>query len=891
MVDTALITRDVEIRLSDSNGQLAVDMTLIAVLSDDDTDGVYAVHKYETSILITQDGMLFPLWPNTRGSKATHYQLYIQHGTKSSSPRYSFCKIQPADVDGQTLGELARQYIESEAWTPQAKFPDGAAAAPGLVLTSNPTTGFYADPDGDLAVSRNGVPAGKVVGSSEIAGLAADAVDDAVAPYVATASDAADDAAAARDIASAQADISTVQAGLSQAAAVASQASADVAAAASVAGRTYLDITSALTDGTLAIGERFNVIVTGGLNIYQKDAGPSATGPLSSIPNAGRVTDLEDMLGITPTPGEDMVASWAVLNNDGVPVFEGDYDGGVLSAPITVDPQSSSTTYVPILNVANLAGTVSVALAAHQDTGVVELVRPGETEQEFDDDEWPDPFSFSIVDEDDNELFSVNLADGTVYFVPGEDLSALITGIAAGGISPVGVSSELIPGNVSGGQRYDANLARFRTDASGQPRDVIGRLTNAPVYIEEGRDPLELHIGMGDSTSQGSNGDTLRITDALAPNTCVALSTGIRGTADVVFDPDLVTDFVPAKEAVSAPLGSTGWVAFGQYLESAQITGPRKVVIVHTAGKSGSVLSEQQEGGTFFENSIVAAEKTIELADVYGRTVIPARVWLMDGANDRSASVTLAAFKNGLVSMQASYTTRLNAAFGVTGEKDLMIAQTCGAANILTSPGKDAAQIAQAQYEAVLENAHILMYVSEYIFKMAPGNAVHGDAYKYDLMGEYRAKAELARRRGESIFCPIADRDNITVVGSVVSIPFKLVKRPGTSLWYPLQFTTAFRTATTNHGFAATGSRTIASTPVIVGDGGASTGVGVVQITLSGPPATGDAIEYCYTGYTSGIETDYPATKGNLMDAAIEVSVTAPGVILLNPASAFRKVF
>ena len=28
--------------------------------------------------------------------------------------------------------------------------------------------------------------------------------------------------------------------------------------------------------------------------------------------------------------------------------------------------------------------------------------------------------------------------------------------------------------------------------------------------------------------------------------------------------------------------------------------------------------------------------------------------------------------------------------------------------------------------------------------KMAPGNAVHGDAYKYDLMGEYQMLADVA---------------------------------------------------------------------------------------------------------------------------------------------------
>lgn len=181
MPETALPTRDIKILLSDSGGQLAVGMTLIAVLSESDTDGDYAVHTYETSLTLTEDEMLLPLWPTSRGQKAAHYQLYIQHGG-STGPRHRFVKIQPADVDGQTLGELARAYVEAGAWTPQAKFPDGTEALPGLTLSSDPTTGFFADNAGDLAISRDGVSVGKAIGSLEVVAL--------VTPYVTSAIEA-----------------------------------------------------------------------------------------------------------------------------------------------------------------------------------------------------------------------------------------------------------------------------------------------------------------------------------------------------------------------------------------------------------------------------------------------------------------------------------------------------------------------------------------------------------------------------------------------------------------------------------------------------------------------------------------------------------------------------
>lgn len=519
----------------------------------------------------------------------------------------------------------------------------------------------------------------------------------------------------------------------------------------------------------------------------------------------------------------------------------------------------------------------------------------------------PEGTTFALLDRKSIDYIGQNLGAG-----------------AGATVSPDAIPDGLLEGTVTGGATSGPSLVRFwRTADDGDRRSYLMSNVAAPkVAIEENANPIFWIPLGGESLAVGSQGKPSRETMPVAPNTGLMLSSGLRGVAAALFDPEIVTDFVPAYE-VDDPLtdaGSTGGAAMLQWLESAQATrgDARNVYIFRSHGQAGQTYSVIEEGGTYeitnpspppptltvssnvFENGIDEPAHARKIAHQrYGREVICPAVFQCMGVNDRADGTSAAAAKAFIFDFQADYDRRYKAALNQPAITvplfiDQLVAPRSGAAGVDTVDNI-AGPIAQAQLEAALESANIYLVCTKYFLDQPTTQNVHLSALGYDVLGEYRAKAlDRYLRHGATRFCPMPRVGSISVVGSLVTISYDLVQVPGlTTEWFGLQFaTTSYLGAKVNQGYAleaaTAAGRTISSVAII--DDGAATGLGKVGITLSSAPAAGTIMQYAYQADPADTTLAHSAAWGNLCDTDTAASITNPGRgPLYNFAPVLRK--
>ncbi|MGQ0563656.1 MAG: hypothetical protein ACT4OK_01110 [Gemmobacter sp.] len=684
--------------------------------------------------------------------------------------------------------------------------------------------------------------------------------------------------------ASGAAQTSTAQAIIAAAQALAAAASADAAAALALLAGLKDDTGQGIA--TTSVGQTFAVAVEGGITVYRHDAGGIATA-FRTLPDTTRVTGIEAALGIGPRSKDfpyvaaigDSLAQglrklWMTFGWRGEVgvndlVFFRKRRGG-RDFPLRLDFTDGQ---------GRSAGGIL-------QSGLWDILRRGERRIDTRKGDWPLRYLWALTDLMGKRAALYVLQDGTVGFVPDtKTLARIAAGIGAGTLVPAlsAIPTLLIPWNVGAVWAAGSNMIRVAAERAGITRFYLGRAVAPGCFVEDGRTPIDWIAATGDSTSHGSAGDNDVVTTGTPePNTCLMLSTGIRGVADAVFAPGAVTDFVPAEDVVGAQphLGETGWASFGRLRAILQTgaMGLRSPCVVRTSGQGGLRLDELLSGSVFHANMLAEAARGREIALAYGRAMVCRGLWLRCGTNDRSAGRTLAAYLADLMSLQASATTGLNGVFGQTGPLDLWQSQI--AAPI--SPNAAGIEIATAQLEAAEQNPNILLYTPEYAMPFA--NNVHGTAEKYAWMGELAAVADFRRQRfGATVFVPMPRRSLISVSGNVVTVPFSLVSDDAGG-WHGLTFSTADRVLATQKGFRITGAaQTVTGAEIVEPNDGA--GQGFIEVTLSGAPSPGATLEYATEEVVTG--QNLSCAWGNLAD--LNPRQGALGRVLRGYSPVFRR--
>ncbi len=669
-----------------------------------------------------------------------------------------------------------------------------------------------------------------------------------------------------------------------------SQAAADAAAASAVLAGVYGSTALGLAE--TAIGESFAVAVTGGIAIYLHEAGPVAT-LVGVVPDASRVTGLEGALGVTPSTGDwNFALAWLTGDpNDPATRMLGMFDRQgrfgaqrfrFLKSSVALGDMNL------VYGIGDVKGRYAIGITP---TGRVRMERHNErryTRPAGSD--RPQAAAFWTDIHAERAALAV-YSDGTIGFQPDRATAGRIAAKASEGLTLADISATVLPGNLGSLRRAGVDLWEVWSDTTGVMRPYLGRGRVPQAWLPDGRDPIILVPKTGESTNEGSQAFPVRQSVPPAPNTAFMAGT-LRGHGDRTFAPGMARGLLPALDAVEATvLGSTGLAACGALIEAMSPASDRRPHVFGTHGRSGEYIGNIQSGSVYFTNFLTWLDRMKALlAEYKGRKGECRAVGLTIGANNRTIATDGATFQAGIVSLQASYQSAINAALGQTGEVALFIDQL-GAARLASGTGISASQIAQAQLDSALGDAGVYLYLAKYILPYAStgDNNVHFSALGTDLMGEYLGKA-LYRHRVHSAtrFCPMPDLSGISIVGNVVTLPVDLVPVPGVAgQWFGLTSSTELVEAATNLGFAATGTRTITSTPTIT-DSGATSGTATIQVTLSGAPAGGDALEYAYTG-----TADHPSHAcawGNVHDLDTQASVTDAPRILRNPLPAFRKV-
>ncbi|WP_412550527.1 SGNH/GDSL hydrolase family protein [Shimia sp. MIT910701] len=473
--------------------------------------------------------------------------------------------------------------------------------------------------------------------------------------------------------------------------------------------------------------------------------------------------------------------------------------------------------------------------------------------------------------------------NGQLFAEPSADMIAKFT--CGKGLAARDMPQDLLPGNVWGGAGHTGDLNRHFSDVSGVARAYLSRRNAPTVAVEEGRAPANYIMGQGDSISNGSGGTDLRSATALTPVTGFMMASGVRGGGNTVFVAASATSLVPAIEAVDGNLGSTGLTTAMQLLDRYQNEdgGDRTVWIARNSGQSGERLDQIQQGDVQFENAIAELAHAVTLLDVYERDVICDTVVLNCGTNDRSAAITAASYASDLRQLLDDKNARIKAVTGQT--KDVHLFQWQIAAPQYGEG--EASEISRAQMD--MGEAHADIHTVGASYWVTLNDNVHPNALGHDLKGEYVAKAiRNWKRYGDTRHAPTPQVSNITVAGSVITVPVLTVPRhDGGGDFWPLQFRADNVAQAPNQGFALTDSGGAAIQSVVISDAGAG-GTATVTITLDQPPAAGAVLEYAYTG--AGAEQDHSQAYGNLWDTDTTASLTAPGYILHNAALSFQEV-
>ncbi|WP_299587756.1 hypothetical protein [uncultured Tateyamaria sp.] len=489
---------------------------------------------------------------------------------------------------------------------------------------------------------------------------------------------------------------------------------------------------------------------------------------------------------------------------------------------------------------------------------------------------------FAFLDDDDRVLMQFNRRGELGAELDASTISRIA---AAHGLPAKDVSSALIPGNVWGGAPYNADLNRHMSDVSGVARGYLSKKVAPPVAVEEGRARASHILATSDSTGVGSGGTNLRHVTALTPVTGFMLSSGLRGGGNTVFVPASAGDLAPAVEAVDGPLGTTGLATAMQMMNHFQNAdgGERTVWTARSSGLSGERLDEIQQGDTQFENAIAELARTAELMAVYDRDLFCETVYLNCGTNDRSASITGAAYAASLRQLLDDKTARIKAVTGQGEDAHLFHWQI--AAPRLNEG--EASEISRAQLD--MGEAHGDIHIIGPSYWVTLNDNVHPDALGHDLKGEYFAKAHRNwKRYGDTRHAPTPDLANIGVAGAVITVPFFTVPRhDGVASHWALTFSSENVAQAVNQGFVINDSGGAAIQSVVISDDGTG-GTGTVTITLDQAPASGASLEYAYTG--AGAEQAHSQAYGNLVDTDATASLTEPGYVLMNHALSFKEV-
>ncbi len=163
MPETPLTTRDITVRLSDAGGILRPGMVLIATLSAQDTDGDRVVQVLPVETEITEDGATLTLWPTTRGLRGVHYRIearVVQEIIRGRpfAKEMDVGRIQPADIDGQVLGDLLNVTVPPDSPGYYTTLPADDLAALREELTRLGTTWVVYAGETDISVTLSTAP-------------------------------------------------------------------------------------------------------------------------------------------------------------------------------------------------------------------------------------------------------------------------------------------------------------------------------------------------------------------------------------------------------------------------------------------------------------------------------------------------------------------------------------------------------------------------------------------------------------------------------------------------------------------------------------------------------------------------------------------------------------
>ncbi|HBD89835.1 MAG: hypothetical protein A2092_15550 [Rhodobacteraceae bacterium GWE1_64_9] len=273
-------------------------------------------------------------------------------------------------------------------------------------------------------------------------------------------------------------------------------------------------------------------------------------------------------------------------------------------------------------------------------------------------------YAWSLMDRAGRAAIGVR-GDGTVDLIP----SAATIARIGGGYLPVDAFAVYDVANVR--PVAPGVLSALRQEPDGILLGVR-QIAGYTVAVIEHRGKLRVLFFYGQSNAGSSGVGNALVVDPLYPHSCLAFAGLLEGYRDTPVDPAAFTGLEPLRDRATEPQYPATLTAFALEAQTRAATGqPTPGILSYTAWYGGQPLTSFVRGTVPWANLMVGAEKSVQVAALYGREVdCPAIVW------EQGEHGPFVDHKAQLIALAEDVTGELQSVMGLSAAPKFVVVQT-----------------------------------------------------------------------------------------------------------------------------------------------------------------------------------------------------------------------
>lgn len=359
--------------------------------------------------------------------------------------------------------------------------------------------------------------------------------------------------------------------------------------------------------------------------------------------------------------------------------------------------------------------------------------------------------------------------------------------VAKNGKTPIGLRHEgdtdLIPSETTAGHLYvdpdefstewpvfnvrrlgNGALIATRREADGTVCD-IRKLRGKPAAVANGSSTRRLRFRgyLGQSNATNTGVEAAQLTDALYPHHALAFENLVEGYRNVATSPSAFVGLTGIYDPEGEPQWPQTMVAFATEEKRRAAGAPSDGIIYYTSHYGGQPLSSFVDGTVPFANLMLGAEKSVEVARLYGREVDCKSIVYIQGEHG-TAPGDFTGYKDAVIALAEDVTDGIQAAMDLDAPPMFVIVQTNEYDDAATAD-----LVFQGQLDAAKESARIVGAMPMYQCPLE--DTIHSDTLGRMILGDTLSVVQdIVEETGDFNWLQ-PDYENTTLVVNTITIP------------------------------------------------------------------------------------------------------------------------